>query len=91
MNFPDTDEGFSKTNVKLHVFVCYFITLMVTFSQALPDQLTWTHNIVYSSNLMEPENINVDNGMQMQTIDNRWYYREFQTQIQSNLYNQTVK
>ena len=43
-SFPDT-KGFSKTNLKyMRLFASHYPKK--EFSQALPDQLTWTHHIV---------------------------------------------
>ena len=83
-SFPDT-EGFSKTNLKnMHLFVKHYT--QSEFSQALPDQLTWTHHVVLIQ-MLEPEEIHIKQWYAEKVVENGWAYRELQTQIKSMLYN----
>ena len=54
-SFPNTD-GFSKTNLKnMRLFAKHYPN--AEFSQALPDQLTWTHHVVLLQ--IGPEKIHI--------------------------------
>lgn len=83
-SFPDT-EGFSKTNLKnMRLFFKHYP--QCEFSQALPDQLTWTHHVVLIQ-MLEQEKIHVKLWYAEKVLENGWAYRELQTQIKSNLYD----
>lgn len=83
-SFPNT-EGFSKTNLKnMRLFAQNYPN--GEFSQALPDQLTWTHHIVLIQSFSSEE-ADIKQWYALKTIENEWPYRELQTQIKSDLYN----
>lgn len=83
-SFPGT-KGFSKTNLKyMRLFASNYPNS--EFSQALPDQLTWTHHVVLMQ-MLQPEEILIKRWYAEQTIANGWPYRELQRQIKSELYN----
>lgn len=91
-SYPNT-EGFSKTNLKnMRLFAKNYPNK--EFSQALPDQLTWTHHIVLIQNLRS-EKGNIKQWYAIKTLENGWSYRELQNQIKSDLYsrqsNHTLK
>lgn len=82
--FPNT-EGFSKTNLKnMRLFAKSYPK--GEFSQALPDQLTWTHHIVLIQ-AFSSEEANIKQWYAQKTIENEWPYRELQAQIKSDLYS----
>lgn len=84
LSFPDT-KGFSKTNLKyMRLFASHYP--QGEFSQALPDQLTWTHHIVLTQ-MLSQEELTVKQWYAIQVIDHGWPYRELQKQIKSDLYN----
>lgn len=56
------------------------------FSQALPDQLTWTHHVVLIQ-MLEPEEIHIKQWYAEKVVENGWAYRELQIQIKSMLYD----
>ncbi|PWY53869.1 DUF1016 domain-containing protein [Legionella qingyii] len=86
--FPNT-EGFSKTNLKyMRLFALNYPN--GEFSQALPDQLTWTHHIVLIQ-AFSAEQANVKHWYAQKTIENEWSYRELQKQIKSDLYSRQAK
>jgi hypothetical protein len=77
-------EGFSKTNLKnMRLFAKNYPN--GEFSQALPDQLTWTHHIVLIQTLDTGE-INVKRWYTEKMLENGWSYRELETQIKADLY-----
>ncbi len=83
-SFPNT-EGFSKTNLKnMRLFAKNYPNS--EFSQALPDQLTWTHHIVLIQ-AFSSEELDIKQWYAQQTIENDWPYRALQTQIKSDLYS----
>lgn len=83
-SFPGT-KGFSKTNLKyMRLFAFHYP--QAEFSQALPDQLTWTHHVVLAQ-MLSPQELVLKQWYAQQTIDNGWPYRELQKQIKSNLYS----
>lgn len=83
-SFPDT-EGFSKTNLKnMRLFAKNYPNK--EFSQALPDQLTWTHHIVLMQSLGK-EKKHIKLWYAEKTLENGWSYRELQTQIKDDLYS----
>ncbi|HIF0140792.1 TPA: PDDEXK nuclease domain-containing protein, partial [Legionella anisa] len=82
--FPNT-EGFSKTNLKnMRLFAQNYPN--GEFSQALPDQLTWTHHIVLIQ-AFSSEEADIKQWYAQKTIENEWPYRELQAQIKSDLYS----
>nr|WP_238585955.1 DUF1016 N-terminal domain-containing protein [Legionella nautarum] len=82
--FPNT-EGFSKTNLKnMRLFAKSYPN--GEFSQALPDQLTWTHHIVLIQ-AFSPKEADIKEWYAQKTIENEWPYRELQAQIKSDLYH----
>lgn len=82
-SFPHT-EGFSKTNLKnMRLFAKHYPN--GEFSQALPDQLTWTHHIVLA-HMLKPEELPLKQWYANKTLENGWPYRELQSQIKENLY-----
>lgn len=86
--FPNT-EGFSKTNLKyMRLFAQSYPN--GEFSQALPDQLTWTHQIVLIQSF-SAEEANIKLWYAQKTIENEWSYRELQKQIKSDLYSRQSK
>lgn len=83
-SFPNT-EGFSKTNLKnMRLFAKHYPD--GKFSQALPDQLTWTHHVVLVQ-MIESEKIHIKQWYAEKTLENGWPYRELQAQIKANLYS----
>lgn len=83
-SFPST-EGFSKTNLKnMRLFAMHYSRM--EFSQALPDQLTWTHHVVLVQTI-EPEKIHIKQWYAEKALENGWPYRELQAQIKSDLYS----
>jgi|688.fasta_scaffold369534_1 predicted nuclease of restriction endonuclease-like (RecB) superfamily len=91
-SFPNT-EGFSKTNLKnMRLFAKNYPSK--EFSQALPDQLTWTHHIVLIQTLRS-EKDHIKQWYALKTLENGWSYRELQAQIKDDLYsrqsNHTIK
>lgn len=83
-SFPGT-KGFSKTNLKyMKLFASHYPD--AEFSQALPDQLTWTHHVVLIQ-MLQPDEMLIKQWYGAQTIANGWPYRELQNQIKSELYN----
>lgn len=83
-SFPET-KGFSKTNLKnMRLFAAHYPTR--EFSQALPDQLTWTHHVVLIQ-MINSEEIYRKQWYALKTFENGWSYRELRTQIQSDLYH----
>lgn len=82
-SFPNT-EGFSKTNLKnMRLFAKHYPDGQ--FSQALPDQLTWTHHVVLNQRI-DPEKTHIKQWYAEKTLENGWSYRELQTQIKADLY-----
>ena len=82
-SFPNT-EGFSVTNLKnMRLFAKHYPN--GEFSQALPDQLTWTHHIVLIQKL-DSEKIYTKQWYAEKIIENGWSYRELQAQIKTDLY-----
>jgi len=83
-SFPNT-EGFSKTNLKnMRLFAKHYPES--EFSQALPDQLTWTHHIVLIQ-LLDQEKIDIKQWYAEKTLENGWPYRDLQAQIKADLYS----
>lgn len=83
LSFPGT-KGFSKTNLKyMRSFAAHYPHQ--EFSQALPDQLTWTHHIVLIQ-MFSPEELVKKQWYACQVSKNDWPYRELQKQIKSELY-----
>lgn len=83
-SFPNT-EGFSKTNLKyMRLFAKHYPN--GEFSQALPDQLTWTHHIVLIQ-MLDPEKILIKQWYADKAVENGWPYRELQTQLKEDLYS----
>jgi predicted nuclease of restriction endonuclease-like (RecB) superfamily len=83
-SFPNT-EGFSKTNLKnMRLFAKHYPEGQ--FSQALPDQLTWTHHVVLNQ-MLEPDKIHIKQWYAEQTLENGWPYRKLQVQIKADLYS----
>ncbi|MGL6028577.1 MAG: PDDEXK nuclease domain-containing protein, partial [Legionella sp.] len=86
--FPNT-EGFSKTNLKhMRLFAKSYPNK--EFSQALPDQLTWTHHIVLTQAFSLDE-LDIKRWYAQKTIENEWPYRELQAQIKSDLYSRQAR
>lgn len=84
LSFPNT-EGFSKTNLKnMRLFAKNYPDR--EFSQALPDQLTWTHQIVLIQ-ILGQEKTHIKQWYAIKALENGWSYRELQTQIKSDLYS----
>lgn len=82
-SFPDT-KGFSKTNLKnMRLFSIHYP--IGEFSQALPDQLTWTHHVVLMQ-MIESEKLSEKQWYALKVIENGWSYRELKDQIKSKLY-----
>lgn len=87
-SFPNT-EGFSKTNLKnMRLFAKNYPN--GEFSQALPDQLTWTHHIVLIQAFSSDET-EIKQWYARMTVENEWSYRELQVQIKSDLYSRQSK
>lgn len=87
-SFPGT-KGFSKTNLKnMKIFASHYPN--GEFSQALPDQLTWTHHVVLFQ-MIEAEKLDIKQWYSMKTIENGWSYRELKHHIQSNLYERQAE
>jgi predicted nuclease of restriction endonuclease-like (RecB) superfamily len=87
-SFPHT-EGFSKTNLKyMRLFAKHYP--QGEFSQALPDQLTWTHHVVLIQ-MLEPKAIPIKQWYAEKTLENGWPYRELQTHIKASLYSRQSK
>jgi predicted nuclease of restriction endonuclease-like (RecB) superfamily len=83
-SFPNM-EGFSKTNFKnMRLFAKHYPNS--EFSQALPDQLTWTHHIVLIQ-MLDSEKIHIKQWYAVKTLENGWPYRELQAQIKADLYS----
>ncbi len=83
-SFPNT-EGFSITNLKnMRLFARHYPN--GEFSQALPDQLTWTHHIVLAQ-MLGSEKIHMKKWYAEKTIEHGWPYRDLQAQIKADLYN----
>ena len=55
------------------------------FSQALPDQLTWTHHIVLIQ-MIEEKELSAKQWYAEHVIEQGWSYRQLRNQIQSRLY-----
>jgi len=55
------------------------------FSQALPDQLTWTHHVVLLQSINE-QDLRKKQWYAIKVIENGWSYRQLKEQILSNLY-----
>ncbi|HVT61967.1 MAG TPA: DUF1016 N-terminal domain-containing protein, partial [Legionellaceae bacterium] len=82
-SFPET-KGFSKTNLKyMQLFASHYPD--AEFSQALPDQLTWTHHVVLIQ-MLKQDQLPIKQWYAERTIENGWPYRELQKQIKSELY-----
>jgi predicted nuclease of restriction endonuclease-like (RecB) superfamily len=82
-SFPDM-KGFSKTNFKnMRQFASHYP--QGEFSQALPDQLTWTHHVVLIQ-MIEKIDLPIKQWYSEQVIENGWSYRQLREQIQSQLY-----
>lgn len=82
-SFPET-KGFSKTNLKyMQLFASHYPD--AEFSQALPDQLTWTHHVVLIQ-MLKQDQLPIKQWYAEKTIENGWPYRELQKQIKSELY-----
>jgi predicted nuclease of restriction endonuclease-like (RecB) superfamily len=83
-SFPNT-KGFSKTNLKnMRSFAVHYPN--GEFSQALPDQLTWTHHVVLLQTIDE-KNLVEKQWYGLKAFENGWSYRELKENIQSNLYS----
>lgn len=81
MSFPNM-QGFSKTNLKsMRLFATHYP--QGEFSQALPDQLPWTHHVLL---LGISQDLTIKKWYAEETVKNGWSYRYLRTQIQSNLY-----
>jgi predicted nuclease of restriction endonuclease-like (RecB) superfamily len=82
-SFPD-NRGFSKTNLKnMRTFASHYP--QGEFSQALPDQLTWTHHVVLLQ-MFKPEEFQIKQWYAQKTIEYGWSYRELRMNIDSDLY-----
>ena len=82
-SFPGS-KGFSKTNLKnMRAFVTHYPNK--EFSQALPDQLTWTHHVLLVQMFNQTE-VSIKRWYAEQTVINGWSYRQLKEQIQSNLF-----
>ena len=83
LSFPDS-KGFSKTNLKnMRMFAAHYPHGQ--FSQALPDQLSWTHHIVLL-HMIDAENLYKKQWYAEKTIDKGWSYRQLKEEIQANLF-----
>lgn len=83
-SFPNT-EGFSTTNLKnMRLFAKHYPN--GEFSQALPDQLTWTHHIILAQMIL-PEKMHIKQWYAEQTLENGWSYRQLQSQVKDGLYS----
>jgi predicted nuclease of restriction endonuclease-like (RecB) superfamily len=82
-SFPNS-KGFSKTNLKnMRLFAAHYPNK--EFSQALPDQLTWTHHVVLLQ-MFHQDNIDKKKWYAAKSFENGWSYRELKENIQSDLY-----
>lgn len=82
-SFPGT-KGFSRTNLKnMRTFAMHYRN--AEFSQALPDQLTWTHHVVLLQSINE-QDLRKKQWYAIKVIENGWSYRQLKEQILSNLY-----
>ena len=82
-SFPGT-KGFSKTNLKnMKMFAAYYKEEEI--SQALPDQLSWTHHIVLLQS-KKADSFKLKQWYAIQAVKNGWSYRELKQNIESNLY-----
>jgi predicted nuclease of restriction endonuclease-like (RecB) superfamily len=55
------------------------------FSQALPDQLTWTHHVVLLQ-MFSSKDLPIKQWYAQKTIENGWSYRQLKENIESSLY-----
>jgi predicted nuclease of restriction endonuclease-like (RecB) superfamily len=82
-SFPD-NKGFSKTNLKnMYMFASHYERFAI--SQALPDQLTWTHHIVLLQSINK-EDFSKKQWYAGKVIENGWSYRQLKENIKSELY-----